>query len=96
MRRTYVVAYDISDAKRLRRVFRLLRGYGEHLQFSVFSCDLSPAELVELQAQLKAIIDQRDDQVLFVDVGVPDGRSERAFSTLGRPSKRADAVAIIV
>ncbi len=96
MRKTYVVAYDISDPKRLRAVFRTLRGFGEHLQLSVFSCDLSPTELVELQGRLRQLIATREDQVLFVDVGPPDGRSGRAFATLGRPSVREDAVAIIV
>jgi CRISPR-associated protein Cas2 len=96
MRRTYVVAYDVSDPKRLRQVFRILRGYGDHLQLSVFSCDLSPAELVELQAKLRAAIAVQEDQVLFVDVGPQESRAARTFSTLGRPSVRADAVAIIV
>src|SRR3546814_3297354 len=29
----YIVAYDISDDKRLRKVFKLMKGYGEWLQF---------------------------------------------------------------
>ena len=34
----YIVAYDISDPRRWRRVFRLMNGYGEWLQLSVFQC----------------------------------------------------------
>src|SRR5207245_5663551 len=37
----YIVAYDISDPRRWRRVFRLMNGYGEWLQLSVFQCRLS-------------------------------------------------------
>jgi hypothetical protein len=33
----YVVAYDISDPRRWRRVFRLMNGYGAWVQLSVFS-----------------------------------------------------------
>ena len=34
----YVVTYDISDQKRWRRVFRVMNGYGDWVQFSVFQC----------------------------------------------------------
>jgi CRISPR-associated protein Cas2 len=96
MRKTYLVTYDIADPKRLRAVFRTLRGYGEHLQLSVFSCDLTAGELVQLQARLRAAIDSRDDQVLFVDVGPQAGRSVHAYTTLGRATVRTSVVAVIV
>ena len=38
MRQSYLVCYDISDDKRLRKVFKTMRGYGDHLQYSVFEC----------------------------------------------------------
>lgn len=31
MRLLYIVTYDVCDARRLRRVFRLMRGYGDHI-----------------------------------------------------------------
>ena len=40
----YIVAYDIADPKRWRRVFRLMEGFGEWLQLSVFQCRLSSAK----------------------------------------------------
>jgi len=36
MRTTYLVCYDITDDKRLRRVFKSCKNYGDHLQYSVF------------------------------------------------------------
>lgn len=39
----YLVCYDIRDAKRWRRCFRLLKGYDESLQYSVFRCRLDQA-----------------------------------------------------
>jgi CRISPR-associated endonuclease Cas2 len=42
MRTCYLVAYDIADPKRLQRVHRTMRGYGDPLQYSVFRCILSP------------------------------------------------------
>ena len=44
MRTTYLVCYDITDDKRLRRVFKTCKNYGDHLQYSVFECDLNPKE----------------------------------------------------
>jgi CRISPR-associated protein Cas2 len=32
----YLVSYDISDPKRLRKVARSLEGFGVRLQYSVF------------------------------------------------------------
>jgi CRISPR-associated protein Cas2 len=43
MRMSYLVCYDIADEGRLRKVFKVV-GYGDHLQFSVFECQL-PREL---------------------------------------------------
>ena len=41
MRTSYLICYDISDDKRLRKVFQTMRGYGDHLQYSVFECQLT-------------------------------------------------------
>jgi CRISPR-associated protein Cas2 len=57
MRRHYLVTYDICDAKRLRRVFKTMKGFGAHLQFSVFQCDLPDIDVVRMKAALTEIID---------------------------------------
>ena len=44
-RRRYLISYDIADPTRLRATFKLMKGYGKWLQYSVFVCDLSKAEL---------------------------------------------------
>lgn len=84
MRQRYIVTYDVSDAKRLRRVFRLLKGYGEHLQFSVFRCDLSRMSLAKMKAELNEVINSEKDQVLIIDVGPTEGRGEEVFESLGK------------
>ncbi|MBI4618180.1 MAG: CRISPR-associated endonuclease Cas2 [Planctomycetes bacterium] len=81
---TYLVTYDISNPKRLRRVFRLLEGFGDHLQLSVFRCDLSDVALVRLQAGLAEIIHHERDQVLLVDLGPTGRRADRVVRSLGR------------
>jgi CRISPR-associated protein Cas2 len=96
MRTTWLVTYDIREPKRLRQVFRVMLGYGDHLQYSVFRCDLTDTELIELKARLASEIHHREDQVLFVDVGPADGRAMAAFSTLGQPYVATHRRAIVV
>lgn len=85
MRLLYLVTYDICDDKRLRSVFRLMRGYGDHLQYSVFRCQLSNRERVELVERLIDIIHQSEDQVLFFPLGPAGGERERSVHALGKP-----------
>ena len=54
MRSSYLVCYDIADDKRLRRVFKTMRGWGDHLQFSVFEYQLTAADFVKLRADLSS------------------------------------------
>ena len=84
MRQRYIVTYDICEQKRLRQVFKVLKGYGEHLQFSVFRCDLSKMSLISLKVDLNAMIHSKEDQVLIIDVGPTEGRGEEVFESLGR------------
>jgi CRISPR-associated protein Cas2 len=59
----FLVAYDISSPKRLRRVARLMESYGTRVQRSVFECRLSPERLRVMVYQLKAVIKVRADRV---------------------------------
>lgn len=96
MRHLYLVTYDICDPKRLRLVYRLMLGYGEHLQYSVFQCELNAHELVELRDALGEIIHHGEDQVLFAKLGPVDGRGPDCIESLGRPYVDPDRTAIIV
>ena len=96
MRQRYLVTYDICDAKRLRKVFKVLKGFGEHLQFSVFRCDLGRMDLAQLKMQLIAVIDATQDQVLLVDVGPAEGRGAEVFESVGRPYDQEGASAPLV
>ena len=96
MRHTYIVTYDICDPKRLRKVYRAMLGWGDHLQLSVFQCELNHRELVEIRVALDRLIQHNEDQVLFVDVGVADGRASGAINALGRPYVDPERVAVVV
>lgn len=96
MRTTYLVCYDIADDKRLRRVFKTCCNFGDHLQLSVFECDLGPSEKVELETALNNLINHHEDQVLFVALGPAEGRGERVITALGLPYVRLDAPCYVV
>lgn len=81
----YLVAYDITDPKRLRRTFECLKGFGLHTQYSIFLCDLTPLELAELESELIRIINLREDQVLIVTLGAVGSRRSQQIRFLGRP-----------
>ena len=87
MRRCYLVCYDIRDEKRLRRVFRTCRGYGEHWQFSIFFAVLKPIDRVRLQTELEEHINQAQDQVLIIDLGENEASARAAACVLGQPLK---------
>lgn len=96
MRQTYIVSYDVSDKKRLRKVFKLMQGYGDHVQLSVFRCELTHRGLVELRARLGGLIHHEQDQVLFVDVGPEEGRGATSISAMGRPYSPPERCAVVV
>lgn len=63
MKSNYIVCYDITDEKRLRKVFKALSGIGTHLQYSVFFCKLTWPELEELKEKLGGIIEDSEDDI---------------------------------
>ena len=80
----YIVAYDISDPRRWRKVFKLMNGYGAWVQLSVFQCRMNRRRQAELLAKLSNLIDHKEDHVVLVDVGVADTMEPRVTS-LGKP-----------
>jgi CRISPR-associated protein Cas2 len=73
-----------------------MRGYGDHLQFSIFECQLTAMDLARCRAELAVIIQHKEDQVLFVNLGPAEGRGDRVITALGKPYTAVDAPCIIV
>lgn len=83
MRRIFIVTYDISSPKRWRHVYKTMKGFGQHIQLSVFRCDLTASEVLRMKAALEDEIDRTEDQVLIVDLGRSDGQTHKV-EALGR------------
>jgi len=60
-----LIAYDIPSNRRRARVSKLLTGYGERIQFSVFECHLTTARYLELRNRLVPLVQPRLDRVSF-------------------------------
>jgi CRISPR-associated protein Cas2 len=91
----YIITYDISDAKRWRRVFKTMNGYGEWLQLSVFQCRLSRRRRQELAMSLDQLIHHRDDHVLILDLG-PADKVEVNVESLGKSFEAVAREPVIV
>ncbi len=96
MRNTFLVCYDIRDDKRLRKVFKTMRDFGDHLQYSVFECQFTPVDLARCRHALSELIHHDQDQVLFVDLGPTEGRGDRVITALGQAYSPIDAPCVVV
>jgi CRISPR-associated protein Cas2 len=90
---TYIVAYDIADPKRLRKVARACEDFGLRRQFSVFLCRLSTTDVVRLRSRLYDVVDLDRDQVLFITLC---GRCAPLIEALGRPFEPHDARDVVI
>lgn len=81
----YLVTYDISSPKRWRWIFELMHGYGEHVQLSVFRCDLDRTRRVELELRLGQLVHHGEDQVIIAKLGPTSQRILGNITVLGRP-----------
>lgn len=94
-RTRYLVAYDIRDPRRLRRVHQVAKDHGEPLQYSVFVCDLTPLELIGLKRRLLAEIKSSEDSVGIFDLGAPTSRGVQCIEFMGvRRALPADEPAV--
>jgi CRISPR-associated protein Cas2 len=91
----YLVTYDIRDPKRWRRVFKLMKGYGDWLQLSVFQCRLSRKRHAELIALLDGIIHHSEDHVLIINVGPAESVKPQVVS-LGKEFEVLERQPVIV
>ncbi|CCQ92537.1 hypothetical protein CULT_100075 [[Clostridium] ultunense Esp] len=56
----YLICYDITDAKRWRKTFKLLKEYGNRVQYSVFHCELTDIKMAKLRVELDRCLAPED------------------------------------
>lgn len=63
----YLISYDIMDPKRYRKIYAIIRGFGEPLQYSVFRCFLTEKKLEQLRYKLAEHLNE-EDRLLIVQL----------------------------
>ena len=93
--RLYLVTYDISNPKRWRHIFKVMKGYGHWLQLSVFQCRLTARRRTDMTLRLEEWLKPTEDHILIMDLGPADRVSPRVES-LGKsyeaPARQATIV----
>ena len=60
--------------------------FGDHLQFSVFLCELNDVERIRMESKIKPLMNEKDDQVLIVDLGLAHSQAENeCLYSIGKP-----------
>jgi CRISPR-associated protein Cas2 len=58
-----LISYDISEDKRRTRIFKILKDYGQWIQYSVFECDLDKKDYLKMRDRLERVIDNDEDSI---------------------------------
>ena len=95
-RHVYIVSYDIADDRRRTRVYQYLRGWGDHLQWSVFRLVLSNPDVARVRAGLHGLVQHREDQVILFNLGPEEGRALGSVESIGVPYTHPERHAIVV
>ncbi len=75
-----LLAYDITDPKRLSRVARVCEDFGVRVQYSIFECRLEEAEFTEFWLRLLGQIDENEDRLVAYKI---DARCAKETLTAG-------------
>ncbi len=75
-----LVAYDITDPKRLHRVAKVCEDFGVRVQYSVFECRLDEDEFTDFWLKLLEVIKEDEDRLVAYKI---DARSAKETLTAG-------------
>ena len=69
-----LVSYDVATTdsegqRRLRRVAKICKDYGQRVQYSVFECLVDPAQWTRLRGRLEDVIKPSEDSLRFYFLG---------------------------
>jgi len=74
-----VISYDIPDDKRRTKVMKALKDFGQHVQYSVFECNLRREDFKRLRERLKTLVELKQDNIRFYTLCEEDRRKRRVW-----------------
>lgn len=86
----YVIAYDIPDDKRRTNVHRILKGFGQWTEYSLFECFLTKKEFLLMEVKLHQQLNADTDRVRIYTIcdtcldkigtiGIPEAKEETVY-----------------
>ncbi|MBD2038306.1 CRISPR-associated endonuclease Cas2 [Leptolyngbya sp. FACHB-321] len=60
-----VISYDIADDKRRTKLHKILKSYGQWMQYSMFECNLTETQYAKLRLRLSKLIKPEQDSLRF-------------------------------
>jgi CRISPR-associated protein Cas2 len=88
-----IVAYDVSDAKRLRKIAGICEDFGIRVQYSIFECRLDQDEFNDFWLRLLEVIDEDEDRIVAYKL---DARCAKETETAGTMTCSEKAVCYLV
>ncbi len=92
----YVVSYDISSDKLRGKIFKLLKNYGKHIQFSVFECELSGKQYSTLYRELMGLMQgQPEGNIRIYDLCGMCSKNIRVIGVAEKQKEEEDEIIVI-
>ena len=82
-----LIAYDITDPKRLHKVAKVCEDWGVRVQYSVFECRLEADTFDRFWAELKEQIDEKLDRIVAYKICLNCARDIRCAGTMTTTEK---------
>lgn len=60
-----VISYDIPEDNRRNKIHKILKSYGQWMQYSLFECELTATQYAKLRSRLTKIIKPEQDSIRF-------------------------------
>ena len=95
-RNRFFVAYDVMEPQRLTKTYKKMLGYGDRIQYSMFSCNLSARELVMMRSELEKILNLNEDRVIIINMGSVNSNVEKNVITIGTQIRMKEDNVVII
>lgn len=82
-----IITYDIPDDKRRTKIHKLLSGYGQWTQYSLFECWLSEKEWVRLRYEIESVGLAGEDSIRFYRLCATCGERVETLDGRGKPAE---------
>lgn len=61
----HLVCYDVRDPERWRKLCKIVKGYGQRIQYSIFRCRMTERTMQKLYWEAMQVLDSSDDFLII-------------------------------